>query len=108
MFAEETLSLREELLKVHGVGEETADSILLYAGNKPIFVIDAYTRRFIDRTRLRHSGSKYGDYQRLFMKHLPPDVKLFNEYHALLVALGKNYCLKSKPVCEECCLSDIC
>jgi len=108
MFAEETTTLREELLGVHGVGEETADSILLYAGNKPIFVIDAYTRRFIDRTRLRLEGHKYGDYQRLFMRHLPTEAGLFNEYHALLVALGKNYCLKKRPACEDCCLVKIC
>lgn len=108
MFTVETWSLREELLGVHGIGEETADSILLYAGNKPVFVIDAYTRRFIDRIRLRPGSRKYCDYQKLFMKHLPPEARLFNEYHALLVALGKNYCLKSKPACEECPLRKIC
>jgi endonuclease-3 related protein len=108
MFAVETFSLREELLEVHGVGEETADSILLYAGNKPIFVIDAYTRRVIDRLGLRPDGSQYGDYQSLFMENLPLDARMFNEYHALFVALGKNHCLKNKPLCQECCLRGMC
>ena len=108
MFATETFSLREELLAVHGVGEETADSILLYAGNKPIFVIDAYTRRASNRLGLGPAGQKYGIYQKLFMENLPCDVPLFNEYHALLVALGKNYCLKQNPSCQKCCLRRIC
>ncbi len=108
MFAEDTLSLREELLGVHGVGEETADSILLYAGKKPIFVIDAYTRRIIDRLDLKPCGEKYRDYQKIFMDNLPSEAPLFNEYHALLVALGKYHCLKTSPSCEDCCLRDLC
>jgi endonuclease-3 related protein len=108
MFAQDTLSLREELLEVHGVGEETADSILLYAGNKPIFVIDAYTRRIVDLLVLKPRGDKYRDYQKLFMDNLPSDPPLFNEYHALLVALGKYHCLKTRPVCVGCCLRDLC
>ena len=108
MFAAETLSLREELLEVHGVGEETADSILLYAGNKPIFVIDAYTRRVIDRLGLRPDSSKYSDYQKLFMENLPHNARMFNEYHALFVALGKNNCLKNKLLCQKCCLKEMC
>jgi endonuclease III related protein len=108
MFAGDTGPLREELLKVHGIGEETADSILLYAGNKTAFVVDAYTRRIVDRLGLKIEGSKYSDYQKLFKDNLPQDVRLFNEYHALLVALGKNYCRKSNPLCEECCLREFC
>lgn len=108
MFAGDTASLREELLEVHGVGEETADSILLYAGNKPVFVIDAYTRRIIDRLDLKPRGDRYTDYQNLFMNNLPHDVQMFNEYHALLVALGKNVCLKNKPFCQVCCLAGKC
>jgi endonuclease III related protein len=108
MFAVETGALREELLSVHGIGEETADSILLYAGNKPVFVIDAYTRRIIDRLGLQPAGHKYSDYQKLFMEHLPHNPQMFNEYHALLVALGKNQCLKSNPRCEGCCLGETC
>jgi endonuclease III related protein len=108
MFAEDTGSLRNELLDVHCIGEETADSILLYAGNKPVFVIDAYTRRIIDRLGLAPKGQKYGDYQKLFMDNLPPNIQIFNEFHALFVALGKNQCHKSKPICDGCCLREIC
>lgn len=108
MFEEDIESLREELLEIHGVGDETADSILLYAGNKPVFVIDAYTRRIVDRLGFKPGGEKYRDFQRLFMDHLPPDARLFNEYHALLVALGKHFCLKSKPVCYGCPVRDRC
>jgi len=107
MFTEYTESLRKELLGVHGIGEETADSILLYAGYKPVFVIDAYTRRIIDRLGLKFGGNKYADYQKLFMDNLPHDARMFNEYHALLVALGKNQC-KKKPVCKGCCLGEVC
>jgi endonuclease III related protein len=107
LFFEEVSRLREELLNIHGIGEETADSILLYAGNKPVFVIDAYTRRVIDRLGIRTQGNKYQHYQKLFVENLPPDVKLFNEYHALFVALCKDACLKT-PRCLKCCLTDMC
>lgn len=99
--------LRAELLGIWGIGEETADSIVLYAAEKPSFVIDAYTRRIIDRTGLKPAGNGYGDYQGLFMEHLPPDVALYNEYHALLVRLGKEVC-RPKPLCSECCIRDLC
>jgi endonuclease III related protein len=108
MFAEDAARLRVELLRVHGIGEETADSILLYAGKKPIFVIDAYTRRIIDRNGFRPAGNKYADYQDLFMGNLPQDSRMFNEYHALLVVLGKNVCYKNKPRCGDCCLGVSC
>jgi endonuclease III related protein len=107
LFSVDASALRELLLQVHGIGEETADSILLYAGNKPVFVIDAYTRRIIDRLGLAPGGGKYADYQDLFMHNLPADVRLYNEYHALFVAQGKNFCRK-KPRCEGCCLSALC
>ena len=97
--------LRKELLAVNGIGPETADSILLYALNKPIFVIDAYTKRILWRHKLLKEGASYDDAQKLFMLNLEKDAKLFNEYHALLVALGKNYCLKSKPNCSACPLA---
>jgi endonuclease-3 related protein len=108
LFGRELSPLRQELLEVHGIGEETADSILLYAGNKPIFVIDAYTRRIVDRLDMAVKGPRYADYQDLFMRNLTSDVVVFNEYHALLVALGKYCCLKTSPRCALCCLKDIC
>ena len=107
MSAQDTEKLRGQLLSVYGVGLETADSILLYVAKQPVFVIDAYTRRIIDRLGLAPEVQTYAAYQALFMNNLPADVKLFNEYHALLVQLGKEACRK-KPVCEQCCLSDSC
>jgi len=99
--------LREELLAIKGIGPETADSILLYALNKPVFVIDAYTKRIFSRHKLLPIDASYADAQTLFMSGLENNVKLFNEYHALLVALGKAYCTKSKPKCSLCPL-DFC
>lgn len=99
--------LREELLKIHGIGKETADSILLYALNKPIFVIDAYTKRIFQRLGLADEKTNYDDLQNLFEKNLTKDSKLFNEYHALLVRLGKDVC-KKKPICNECPLIATC
>ncbi len=107
MSAQNTTTLREQLLGVHGIGPETADSILLYVAGKPVFVIDAYTRRFIDRLGLAPHQNAYAAYQELFMKNLPADAPLFNEYHALLVQSGKEACRK-KPVCAKCCLKDLC
>jgi endonuclease-3 related protein len=109
MCAADTAALREELLGIHGIGEETADSILLYVCRKPVFVIDAYTRRIVDRLGLKPEAKKYSHYQKLFMDNLPPDAHLFNEYHALFVTLGKNICRKSQPLCGKCCLKeDLC
>ncbi len=105
--ANNTNALREQLLSIHGVGEETADSILLYAAGKPVFVIDAYTRRIVDRLGLAPEGSSYAAYQDLFMNNLPLDRELFGEYHALLVCLAKQAC-RRRPLCHDCCLSDIC
>jgi len=99
--------LRQQLLSVHGIGPETADSILLYAAGKPVFVIDAYTRRIIDRIGLTPVDNSYDSYQRLFTDNLAADAGLFNEYHALLVKLAKDTCRK-KPLCRRCCLNDIC
>jgi endonuclease-3 related protein len=96
-------TLRGQLLGIYGIGEETADSIMLYAGNKPVFVIDAYTRRIIDRMGLTPSSQSYAGYQILFMANLPEDVQLFNEYHALLVRHAKEVCRK-RPLCQHCCL----
>ena len=107
LFAHNTDDLRQQLLSVHGIGQETADSIILYAAGKPVFVIDAYTRRIISRLGLAPEKDSYGAYQALFMENLPPDAQLFNEYHALLVCLAKNVC-RRRPLCPQCCLNDIC
>jgi len=96
---------REQLLEVKGIGPETADSILLYAYNKPFFVIDAYIKRIFER--LGCKAKDYKEWQKLFMNNLPKDIPLFKEYHALLVELGKNYC-KKKPVCNKCPIKKIC
>jgi endonuclease-3 related protein len=107
LFALDTAELRNELLSVHGVGEETADSVILYAANQPIFVIDAYTRRIITRLCLAPQQETYAAFQALFMDDLPHDETLFNEYHALLVQHGKTVCRKN-PLCGDCCLMSVC
>ncbi len=107
LFSNSASELREQLLNVYGIGEETADSIILYGARKPSFVIDAYTRRILSRLGLASKDSSYATYQALFMQNLPNKVSLFNEYHALLVRLAKDACQK-KPLCPRCCLNDIC
>ncbi len=97
---------RENLLKIWGIGKETADSILLYAYNKPVFVVDAYTKRILER--LGFGKMSYDEIQEMFHKNLPKNVKIFKEYHALLVELGKNYCKKNNPRCDDCPLKDLC
>ena len=101
MFAEEIWTLREKLLGVKGIGEETADSILLYAGGKPVFVVDAYTRRILERHALITQDWLYREIQALFMESLPCDVFLYNQYHALFVHAGKEFC-KRTPRCDGC------
>jgi len=107
IFSMSTEGLRRKLLNIYGIGEETADSILLYAAGKPVFVIDAYTRRIIDRIGIQPSDHGYSGYQQLFKKNLTVDAVVFNEYHALLVQHGKSSCQKH-PVCRQCCLSQMC
>ena len=102
---DETEILREGLLSVKGVGPETADSILLYAARKPVFVVDAYTYRILSRHGMVQEPSTYEQLQELFVEHLPEDVALFNEFHAVIVKTGKNYCRK-KPLCLECPLEE--
>ena len=143
MFARPTAELREELLALNGIGPETADSILLYAGNHPVFVVDAYTRRILDRHRILPPNAPYDDIRNLFegalgtpefvaqregdphllaTDHQPPGTpegschppsrmstvrrtataQLFNEMHGLIVGVGKNFCLKSKSLCDQC------
>jgi endonuclease III related protein len=96
-----TAMLRTQLLAVNGIGPETADSILLYALNRPVFVIDAYTRRVLLRHNLCGPKSSYEDLQNFMQSHLPADEKLYNEYHAQIVMAGKHYC-KPSPRCDEC------
>lgn len=102
MFKGDTRILRKELLSIKGIGPETADSILLYAGKKPVFVVDAYTRRIFSRHRYINEDADYDQLQRLFSRNLAPNVRLFNEFHALIVELGKNICKSKKPLCNKC------
>jgi endonuclease-3 related protein len=138
LFSQPTEKLREELLSLNGIGPETADSILLYAGNHPVFVVDAYTRRILDRHAILPQKSGYEDIRQLFQISLNPIVteqertpyrtpslasgirgaahppsamstarrtaltQVYNEMHGLIVGVGKNYCRKSKPTCEDC------
>ena len=99
-------AVREELLGLSGIGPETADSMLLYAGGKPVFVIDAYTRRMGSRLGWT-LGKRYEEAQLFFQRSLPRDTVIFNEYHALIVALGKDYCA-ARPRCEQCPLRHGC
>jgi endonuclease III related protein len=102
MFNTSTLILREKLLKVLGIGPETADSILLYAGSHGLFVVDAYTRRILVRHGWIREGAKYEDIRWLFERQFPGDIKLFNEFHALIVSAGNQWCRSQEPDCEHC------
>jgi len=101
-----TVALRAELLELDGIGPETADSMLLYAGGRPKFVVDAYTQRIFLRLGLLRGA--YGELQAAFESALPADHRVHNEYHALIVALGKAHCRKSRPLCGECPLLERC
>ncbi len=101
VFALPLMAARQRLLAAKGVGPETADSILLYAGGRPSFVIDAYTFRVLTRHGLGRDLDYHG-LRDLFMASLPPAAPLYNEFHALLVRLGKDHCKKSRPLCENC------
>jgi len=101
-----TARLREELLSIKGIGPETADSILLYAFERPVFVVDTYTARVMTRHGLIESGCDYEQLQGLFQSSLTEDVQVFNEYHALLVRVGKEFC-KPKAVCSGCPLEKL-
>ena len=107
MRSEDGARLRRELLGVKGIGEETADAILLYALGKPSFVIDAYTRRLVSRLGVAPDSEAYSAYQKLFSDNLQQDTAMFAEYHALIVQHCKEACRKT-PVCEGCCLRSIC
>ncbi len=101
LLGEETRKLREGLLSIKGVGPETADSMVLYAAGRPIFVIDTYTHRILSRHGMADNEVSYYELQEIFMNHLPEDSALFNEFHALIVKTGKAFCRK-KPFCSEC------
>lgn len=107
MFSTELGTLREQLLCVHGIGPETADAILLYAGGLPTFVVDTYAHRVL----ARHGWLGYdADYQQIkdyFESALPADAQLYNEYHALLVRVGKEYCRRKEPLCKNCPLEPL-
>ena len=106
MRKESLASLRFHLLGINGIGPETADSILLYALDKPVFVVDAYTRRIFYRHNILSQGMDYHDAQEVFTRSMTNDLQLFNEYHALIVKLGKDFC-RPTPRCEECPLKAI-
>ena len=113
MFRVPWRALRQELLALHGIGPETADSMLCYAGGQPVFVVDAYTIRVFRRHRLIAADATYHQVQRLVMQHMrasaAPDgpAGRYNEFHALLVAVGKRYCHRRNPDCRRCPLGDL-
>jgi endonuclease III related protein len=106
LFSSSVEDLRRELLSIYGVGKETADSIILYASEMPIFVVDSYTKRILVRHGLVHEDAEYDEIRSVFERNLPQDVVLFKEYHAQLVAVGNRYCRKI-PRCGECPLGSL-
>lgn len=108
MFSENLEVLRPALLKVWGLGPETVDSILLYAGEKPTFVIDAYTKRIFSRLGAIDADISYEDLRSYFQDALPKEAPLYNEYHALIDGLGHHICLNKKPRCMDCPLNELC
>jgi len=106
-FSNSTANIRKQLLAINGIGPETADSILLYAAGKAVFVVDAYTKRILERQGLIEPNASYEQIQQLFENNLPKSSKLFNEYHALIVEHAKWVC-KKKPICSECALRKWC
>jgi endonuclease-3 related protein len=103
-----TPELRKVLLVINGVGPETADDILLYAFERPVFVVDAYTRRIFERLGLLAGGETYETVRAAFEQALGPDTELFNHYHALIVQHGKDICRARHPACADCCLRERC
>lgn len=104
---DDMLTARENLLNVTGVGPETADSILLYACGQPVFVIDTYTHRVFSRHNLVEEETDYHTMQTVFMDNLPEDTNLFNEFHALIVVVAKQFCKKRGPLCRQCPLQEL-
>jgi endonuclease-3 related protein len=107
MSREDPLAVRARLLAVPGVGRETADSIALYAAGLPLFVVDAYTRRVFSRLGLLKGKESYDEVQAFFMRNLPRKVPLYNDYHAQIVLLAKDFC-RPRPLCPRCPLADLC
>ncbi len=105
MAREDSAQLRAKLLRVHGIGPETADSILLYAIEKPVFVIDAYTKRVLSRHGIMGFERSYNEFQEIFHASLNPDIGMFKEYHALFVQVGKTFCKRNNPACGACPLN---
>jgi endonuclease-3 related protein len=108
LFDLELADLRQRLLDIYGIGEETADDIILYAAKKPSFVMDAYTRRLVDRLGWHVGGNRYSDYQELFSNLLEPNVELWGELHAQLDGHAARVCRKLNPLCHDCVLLDLC
>lgn len=106
-FSRGPAELRKELLSINGIGEETADSIALYAAGKPLFVIDAYTKRIMSRVYGTPQDIKYGNLQSLIVRSIKPDIELYKDFHAQLVELGKRHC-RTTPICEGCPANGIC
>lgn len=102
LFGQEAAVLRAELLSINGIGPETADSIILYAGGKPEFVVDAYTKRILSRHGIAGTDAGYEAVKALFTGALPRDARLYNEYHALIVKTGKDFCRPKEPRCAHC------
>ncbi len=107
MFRTDVNTLREQLLSIHGIGPETADAILLYAGGLPTFVVDTYTHRVVARHGWLAYDAEYHEIKDYFESALPADATLYNEYHALLVRVGKDFCRRAAPKCEACPLADM-
>ncbi|MEE9157091.1 MAG: endonuclease, partial [Gammaproteobacteria bacterium] len=103
----ETPNLRKQLLSVNGIGPETADDMLLYAINRPVFVVDAYTRRLFSRLGNVNGDEDYEELRKMFEKKIGPDVPKYNEYHALIVRHAKEIC-RTLPRCSDCCLARHC
>jgi endonuclease-3 related protein len=107
MLQADVTTLREQLLGIKGIGPETADVILLYAGNLPTFVVDTYTHRILARHGWVGYEADYHEIKDYFESSLPQDAALYNEYHALLVRVGKNYCRRTAPKCDDCPLAEL-
>jgi len=107
MFGTDVATLREQLLAIHGIGPETADAILLYSGGRPTFVVDTYTHRVLARHGWIGYEADYHEIKSHFESSLPADASLYNEYHALLVRVGKEFCRRTAPKCEACPLAEM-